>query len=652
MIKRLNKLSILFLIFTCHFSFTQTLYINEIDSDNPGIDNKEFVELKSNTPNFDLTGYVLVFFNGASSSNKSYLSIDLDGYETDSNGLFLIGSSSVSPYPQLIIEDNSIQNGADGIAIYLSNSSEFPNGTYASQTNLIDAIVYGTNDANATQLMSLLDEAIQINEGESNNSNSIQRNSDNTYRVDNPTPRQNNDGSVNNLIGIQTMTNEAVYQESDNFNITFSTTENVNEPLQLHFTLNNNSFNENDYSSVLIATIPTGSNSTQVEVVVTDDIIDEGDEIMLIKIESNVPSNYMILNNEIEIRIEDNDYQSQSWGTPLNPTFGLVESSQPENYYDSLNGLSSNALKQALQNIIANPNVVRAQTYADVNDILLEADQNPENSNEVWLVYTEQPRSKIDIQNSSYNVGKWNREHTYPRSRGGFYDVPGDATSNGRDVFWQTNADSLRHGNSDVHALRAADGQENSFRNNKFYGEYNGPPGNLGSFKGDVARSVLYMAIRYNGLSVVNGYPNIVGQFGDLETILDWHRNDPPDDFEMNRNNVVYTWQYNRNPFIDHPDLVEYIWGNQVGNNWNETLSVNNSAFYDVKIFPNPASDVIYLNGISQETTAELYSIDGKKVLKETISQNHKLNINFSKGVYILKLTSRLSSYSQKIIIH
>lgn len=42
-----------------------------------------------------------------------------------------------------------------------------------------------------------------------------------------------------------------------------------------------------------------------------------------------------------------------------------------------------------------------------------------------------------------------------------------------------------------------------------------------------------------------------VGEFGDIETLLDWHRNDPPDDFEMNRNNIVYNWQFNRNPFLD-----------------------------------------------------------------------------------------------------
>ncbi|MBK7407152.1 MAG: hypothetical protein IPJ40_03140 [Saprospirales bacterium] len=62
--------------------------------------------------------------------------------------------------------------------------------------------------------------------------------------------------------------------------------------------------------------------------------------------------------------------------------------------------------------------MVRAQAYADVIDIVKEADQNPENSNQVWLVYLEEGRPKIDIQTTANNTGVWNREHTYPRSRG------------------------------------------------------------------------------------------------------------------------------------------------------------------------------------------------------------------------------------------
>ena len=62
----------------------QVLVINELDCDTPGIDDKEFVELKSDTPHFSLDGYVLVFFNGSvSGGNTSYMALDLSGYTTD-----------------------------------------------------------------------------------------------------------------------------------------------------------------------------------------------------------------------------------------------------------------------------------------------------------------------------------------------------------------------------------------------------------------------------------------------------------------------------------------------------------------------------------------------------------------------------------------
>ena len=140
---------------------------------------------------------------------------------------------------------------------------------------------------------------------------------------------------------------------------------------------------------------------------------------MVIKF-SNLSTPYIPLNNFVTIRAVDNDFTMADFGTPINPTSGLVESTQPTGYYDSLDGLADVALHQALQNIIAEEGVVRAQTYSDVVNILKEADQNPVNSNQVWLVYQEQGRAKLDFQLTSVNTGKWNREHTFPRSRAGY----------------------------------------------------------------------------------------------------------------------------------------------------------------------------------------------------------------------------------------
>lgn len=646
----------LFFVLAFYFAFTSSfaqVVINELDCDTPGIDEQEFVELKSDSPNFPLDGYVVVFFNGsAAGGDSSYMAIDLDGYVTDDNGLLLMGSTTMTPFPQLIMGANSIQNGADAVAVYQANASDFPQGTLATQDNLIDALVYGTNDADDEDLMDLLGVSEQINEGASGNTDSIQRNNDGTYFVATPTPRDLNDGSgiQNNPITISTLETEV--EEGESFDIIFTAQSNVTTDYTFDFSLNNYGFSEDDYIANTSATILAGQNSTSVSVTLIDDEIDEGDEEMLVAFgELQLP--FIPYNNYVTIRVVDNDFTVAPFGTPINPTYGIVESTQPQGYYDTLDGLSEDDLKQALQDIIAEEGVVRAQTYRDVIDILKEADQNPENSNQVWLVYLEEGLSKLDFQTTSDNTGKWNREHTFPRSRGGFYSIDADDIANGIEVYWNTTADSLRHGNSDAHAIRAVYGPENSIRSNQFYGQYNGPEGTLGGFKGDVARSIFYMAVRYNGLEVVNGFPeDNVGQFGDLNTLLDWHRNDPPDDYEMNRNNVVYNWQYNRNPFIDYPDLVEYIWGNMIGETWHNPLKINGIEYQEISFFPNPTKGRLFFKNITGETKILIYNINGQFIQEDTININGVLDLNLSQGMYIVKMVSETGVCAKKLVVN
>lgn len=643
------------------FSYSQ-IVINELDCDTPGVDDKEFVELLSVTPNFPLDGYVVVFFNGSTSTTsgegKSYLALDLDGYTTDVNGLLLIGSNSVSPIPQYLIPVGVIQNGVDAVAIYQANEFDFPEFTvaYVDET-LIDVLLYRTTQNDGTGLVpifSAFDSSIQIiTEGGSGNTNSIQRNNDRSYAIGVPTPRQLNDGSGIVLNGLLISVAQNQVNEGDSFDITFTTEQNVTSDLNFEFTLNNGTFNTSDFTGTTSLTILTGQNSTVTTITLRDDTIDEGDEVLKISL-STLPVEYLKLNDKIEIRVVDDDFVVSAWGTPLKPSYGLVLSTQPANYYESLGGLSSANLEQALQNIIAEEGMVRAQTYADIIDILEAADQNPANSNQVWQVYVEEGRAKLDYQTTSNNIGTWNREHTFPRSRGGFNSINLDDIRDGKEVFWNTNADSLRHANSDAHALRASYGPENSIRNNQFYGpgQYVGPSGTLGSFKGDVARSVFYLQIRYNGLEIVNGYPDgLIGQFGDLATLLDWHRNDPPDDYEMNRNNVVYTWQNNRNPFIDEPDLVEYLWGTHVGDIWSQSLSLSDNYETQIKIFPNPTYDGFYLKGIQNETVLDLFSIDGRKIRSFKIDQDTYVDYNLSAGMYLLKMSSDNQLSLKRIII-
>lgn len=634
------------------------LVINELDSDTPGLDTHEFVELRSSKPNFPLDDFVIVFFNGsANAGNASYLSLDLDGYQTDVNGIFLIGTTNVVPFPQFLIAENTIQNGEDAVAIYKASASEFPLGTIAIADNrLVDVLVYGTNDPDAVSMLQIFrsfDPNIkQINEGSTNNTNSIQRKNDGTYYTGLPTPRKLNDGSGITFTGIRTTFSKPKFTEGDTITITFQADQNTETEISLEFSLANGPFNQQDFSGPLKVLFPKNTNSISSKIVLIDDQKDEGDEEIIYKL-SPLPDKYLILNNNIKIRVEDNDFKILGFGTPLNPTYGKIKGQYDDNYYKPLHGKSGNELKNSLQSIIANPNLVRAQTYNDVLDILKEADQNPENSNQVWLVYSEKGRSKLDLQSTSDNTNVWNREHVWPRSRGGFNSTEGDDQFNGKDVFWISGPDSLRHANSDGYNIRAEDGSENSNRGNKFYGQYSGPQGTKGKFKGDVARSIFYLAVRYNGLEIVSGYPeNQVGKFGDIDTLLAWHRQDPPDDFEMNRNNIIFTWQRNRNPFVDLPDLVEYIYGNKKSLNFelkSNSKEVNKAKF---EIFPNPSSREIHIKGITEQTDILIFDIKGQIV--HTVNAAEDLTITFPlvKGNYIIKLNSKHSSASIPVIIY
>lgn len=650
-----NKI-ILFLLFLTSFTVHSQIVINELDCDTPSTDDKEFIELKSATPFVSLNGYVLVLFNGTGSLvNKCYYVIDLDGFSTDINGIFVLGNNLVSPVPDKFLPDSIFQNGPDGVGLYVGNSSDWPINTDATTTNLVSAMVYGTNDPDATSLMALLGVTLQHNESAGiggSTVNSIQRKNDGTYESKTPTPSANNDGSGFIYNGITIVTNVSNKNEGNNFTITFNTQTAVTSNLTFQFTLNNSSFNTADFTGITTVFIPTGSNTFTTTITLVDDILDEGDEVLKIKF-GVLPQAYNRRNDNIEIRVVDNDFVTLPFGTPLNPTFGNVTSASPNGYYSSLEGLSGVALKQALQNIIANPNVVHAHNYGDIIGILKKADQNPLNSNQVWLMYVEQPRAKLDYQTTSSNVGKWNREHIYAQSRGGFSDATED-TPDGINVWAPTNANDLIAAHADAHHIRAEDGQENSSRSNRDYGlDYNGPTGNQGSWRGDVARSLFYMAVRYNALSVVNGNPpdTTVGQIGDLATLLNWNTSDPSDDFEMNRNNFIYTWQVNRNPFIDYPSLANYIFGANFGQPWFSTLATSSNTYTNVVLYPNPAKDFITISGVKESCNVLIYNTLGLLVMDKKINETTKIPLELSSGVYIVKIQSDKITETRKIIV-
>jgi hypothetical protein len=174
----MKNILLLFSLFFSLSGITQinSVLINEVNSDNPGgggpgggTDAAEFIELFG-PANQSLDGLVLVFFNGftgfgpnAVADSLSYAAYDLDGYTTDAQGFFVLGSATVPNVDMLFLNaTNNIQNGADAIALYVGDAVEFPNGTVATANNLVDAIVYGTADPTANSLILALDLDVNV----------------------------------------------------------------------------------------------------------------------------------------------------------------------------------------------------------------------------------------------------------------------------------------------------------------------------------------------------------------------------------------------------------------------------------------------------------------------------------------------------------
>jgi endonuclease I len=238
--------------------------------------------------------------------------------------------------------------------------------------------------------------------------------------------------------------------------------------------------------------------------------------------------------------------------------FWLSQSyAQPTGYYNGTEGLTGNDLKTALNLIISDHFQF---SYPTSSSIFKLSDADPDNPNNVILVYT--GRSE---PNNNYGTGGnyINREHVWAKSHGNFADVPPM--------------------DNDVHNLKPADASVNIDRSNKDFdngGQQH--PEATGCYytdstweardevKGDIARIIFYMDTRYEGnngesnLSVVD-YVNTspFPEHGKLSTLLEWNEMDPPDEFERNRNNVIFSWQKNRNPFIDNPEYANLIWDGQ-----------------------------------------------------------------------------------------
>lgn len=196
-------------------------------------------------------------------------------------------------------------------------------------------------------------------------------------------------------------------------------------------------------------------------------------------------------------------------------------------YYESLIGMPDSQIKSELTRIISN---MKSISYTNTSYILDETDADPNRPGNILLIY-----NRASVSGKWDGANTWNKEHVWPQSK------LGGASK------------------SDLHNLRPANPKINSTRGNLPFVEGSGSYGTRsgGWFpgeedKGDVARIIFYMNTRW-GLQI--------SIMGNLQTFIKWHNEDPVDDFEINRNNVIYDNQKNRNPYIDYPELVDVVYG-------------------------------------------------------------------------------------------
>ena len=377
------------------------------------------------------------------------------------------------------------------------------------------------------------------------------------------------------------------------------------------------------------------------------------------------PMRYIIL---IFVTLSLKVHSQSDFGSSFIPTYGIVQTNIPQDYYQEANGKSSEQLKEALYQIISNHTVFPyTSSSTDTWDILQLSDQDPQNHDNMILVYTGRSQDKgyrdgsgnysqYENGNGTQN-NSWNREHVWPKSHG-FPDEDDNAYT-------------------DVHNLKPSDRSVNSSRGTKDY-DYGGSQHSEAtdcltdsdswepsdSVKGDIARILFYMVVRYDP-----GYDHNNNSFdlelvdyttpgnndpilGKLSSLIQWHFDDPVDDFEINRNEVIFGFQQNRNPFIDHPNLVNFLWGENIGQSWNENLSVNNfNLDEDLIIFPNPSNGILNFTNTIQNGKIEIISLTGQKILEKNVANMNSFRLDIDSGVYLLKISNNKRVNNFKIII-
>ncbi len=231
---------------------------------------------------------------------------------------------------------------------------------------------------------------------------------------------------------------------------------------------------------------------------------------------------------------------------------------QTPGFYNNTEGKKGEELKSALHEII-NDHV--DFSYSDAKYIINYADEDPDNTNNVILFYTKRSQDKDTYGNGSNDI---NREHVWAKSHGdysGIRPMDGDAY-NLHPTDASVNMARLNYDFDECSATGTYINEADAYYTNSQF-----EPSDAA--KGEVARTIFYMAVRYEGtaneidLEVVDKLnTSPAPEHGKLSTLLQWNRDFPPNFLERRRNERVYESQRNRNPFIDNPEFADLIWGN------------------------------------------------------------------------------------------
>jgi endonuclease I len=260
----------------------------------------------------------------------------------------------------------------------------------------------------------------------------------------------------------------------------------------------------------------------------------------------------------------------------------------PGTYYDGIDTSGPAALRAGLHALIDGATKIPyTATTTDTWDVLAFADEDPANPADILDIYKNASYPKATGGNTNYN-----REHTWPNSLG----FPDDGATNfpytylhmlmAADIAYNADRGNLPYGNCSASCTEyptvANDGRGGG--SGTFPGNSNWSDGSVWQawrgMKGNVARAILYMDVRYEGgtnpttgtaepdlrltdnasLIAPTGGNASVAYMGLLSVLLQWNQEDPVDDAERLRNDAVQSYQGNRNPFVDHPEWAACIY--------------------------------------------------------------------------------------------